>query len=165
MEDMHMTEIRLAAESDVAAIAVIGHITWSATYWFASADYVRTGLDRWWSREALLASMRDTTVLVATDGDEAVGVGNIDLRGETPVIWKLCVLPHAQGTGVGSALMAALLGKAPVGAPVRLQYVEGNERAAAFYATKGFTIVGREAGEQPGWPRSVWVERGSALID
>jgi hypothetical protein len=31
-------------------------------------------------------------VLVAVGGGEVVGVGNIDVRGDVPVIWKLYVL-------------------------------------------------------------------------
>ena len=93
-------------------------------------------------------------------GDQVVGVGNIDLRGDVPIIWKLYVLPSAQASGVGSALLAALLTCVPAGTEaVRLEYLDGNERAAAFYAAKGFTELRREPGEQPGWPDTVWVER------
>jgi GNAT superfamily N-acetyltransferase len=67
------------------------------------------------------------------------------------------VLPRAQGAGVGSALLTALLGAVPDGGRVRLKYVDGNERAAAFYAAKRFADLRREPGERPGWPESVWM--------
>ena len=50
----------------------------------------------------------------------------------------------------------------PGGRRVRLEYVDGNERAAAFYAARGFVELRREPGERPGWPESVWMEHGSA---
>jgi GNAT superfamily N-acetyltransferase len=151
--------VRGATELDVEAIVAVGRLTWPATYAFAGDDYVRSGLEKWWSAAAIRRSLRDTTVLVAeSDVGAVVGVGNIDLRGDVPVIWKLYVLPETQGTGAGSALVAGLLERAP-GRPVRLEYVDGNVRAARFYAGRGFVEVRREAGERPGWPDIVWMER------
>ncbi|GIF21883.1 GNAT superfamily N-acetyltransferase [Actinoplanes tereljensis] len=150
--------IRDAGDGDVEAIVDIGHRTWPATYAFAGHDYVRNGLDTWWSAAAVARSLRDTTVLVAEDDGVLAGVGNIDLRGDVPIIWKLYVLPETQGTGAGSALMACLLSRAP-GRAVRLEYVDGNARAARFYAGRGFTELRREPGEQAGWPEIVWLER------
>jgi GNAT superfamily N-acetyltransferase len=150
-------KIRDAGPGDIDAIIEIGHRTWPATYGFAGDAYVRDGLATWWSAEAIERSLRDTTVLVAAAGDGLLGVGNIDLRGETPIIWKLYVVPESQGTGAGSALIAALLDRAP-GRPVRLEYVDGNDRAAGFYRRRGFTELRREPGGQPGWPDTVWLE-------
>lgn len=156
-------EVRLAVADDVAAIQEIGRKTWPATYSFAGDDYVADGLATWWSAEALQRSLDDTTVLVAVDSGQVVGVGNVDLRAAVPVIWKLYVLPQAQGSGVGSALLTACLNRLPAGTgSVRLEYVDGNEPAAAFYAAKGFTEFRREPGQRPGWPDTVWVERRMA---
>jgi len=99
-------------------------------------------------------------VLVAVDSGQVVGVGNVDLRGTVPIIWKLYVLPQAQRSGVGSALMTALLDRVPAGTgSVQLEYLDGNEPAAAFYAARGFTELRREPAERPGWPDTVWAER------
>ena len=150
--------IREAALGDLPAIRSVGERTWPPTYGFAGGEYVAAGLARWWSDEALRASLRDTTVLVADDGGALVGVGNLDLRGEVPVIWKLYVLPEQHGRGVGSALLDALTELA-AGRPVRLEYMAGNDPAARFYTARGFVEIGREAPERPGWPELVWVER------
>lgn len=156
-------KVRPAVAGDVAAIQEIGRETWPATYSFAGDDYIANGLATWWSSEALLRSLDDTTVLVAVDNSQLVGVGNVDVRGAVPVIWKLYVLPQVQGSGVGSALLTALLNHVPAGTEsVQLEYLDGNERAAAFYAAKGFTEVRREPGERPGWPAAVWVQRRMA---
>jgi len=87
-----------------------------------------------------------------------VATGNIDLRHDVPIVWKLYVVPPAQGTGVGSALIRELLAVAD-GRPVRLEYIDGNDKAAAFYARHGFVEVRREPNDEPGWPAQVWVER------
>jgi GNAT superfamily N-acetyltransferase len=157
-------EVRPAVADDVEAIQDIGRQTWPPTYSFAGADYVANGLATFWSREALLQSLLDTTVLVAVSNGQVVGIGNIDLRRAVPVIWKLYILPHEQGSGVGSALMTALLNRVPAGiGTVQLEYVDGNEKAAAFYTARGFTELRREPGERPGWPDTVWVERQVAV--
>lgn len=71
-------------------------------------------------------------MLVAVDGGQVVGIGNADLRGAVPIIWKLYVLPQVQGSGVGSALLTALLNRDPAGTgSLQLEYLDGNERAAA----------------------------------
>jgi GNAT superfamily N-acetyltransferase len=150
--------IRPAGPDDIPAIITVGQLVWPATYGFAGPAYIDHGLRTWWSAEAVERSLADTTMLLAADGRDVTAVGNIDLRGEFPVIWKLYVVPAAQGTGVGSALMTELLAVAG-DRPVRLEYVDGNDRAARFYAARGFRELRREPGEEPGRPDTVWVER------
>ncbi|MEV4620097.1 GNAT family N-acetyltransferase [Asanoa sp. NPDC049573] len=151
-------EIRKAGPEDVAAIVAIGHETWPAAYGFAGPDYIAHGLATWWTAEATTRSLEATTLLVAEEGDELLGVGNIDPHAEVPVIWRLYVRPGAQGAGAGSALLTALVDEVP-GRPVRLSYLAGNERAARFYARHGFAAHHEEPGERPGWPAQVWLER------
>ncbi|MDG4823848.1 GNAT family N-acetyltransferase [Asanoa sp. WMMD1127] len=151
-------EIRKAGPDDVAAIVAVGHETWPATYAFAGDDYVAHGLATWWSTEATRRAIAETTVLVAAEGDDVLGVGNLDERGPVPIIWRLYVRPAAQGRGAGGALLAALVAAVP-DRPVRLSYLEGNEPAARFYARLGFAELRREPGDRPGWPGQVWLER------
>jgi GNAT superfamily N-acetyltransferase len=131
------------------------------TYAFAGPSYVEHGLRQWWSAEAIERSLENTTVLVAEQDGEVVATGNIDLRPDVPIIWKLYVIPLAQGTGVGSALIRELLAVA-AGRPVRLEYSGGNDKADAFYARHGFTEIGRELSE-PNWPTPFWAEHPGKL--
>ncbi|HWS34831.1 MAG TPA: GNAT family N-acetyltransferase [Actinoplanes sp.] len=151
-------EIREATVADITGIVDIGRATWPETYRFAGPDYIAHGLATWWSPEAVARSLGTTTVLVATGDDGLIATGNIDLRGEVPIIWKLYVRPGAQSAGVGSALIRALLALAP-DRPVRLEHLDGNVRAACFYAGHGFTLLHRRPAGQPGWPDSIWLER------
>lgn len=154
------TVVRPATDEDAAAIEEVGHRTWPATYAFAGQEYVAHGLASWWSQEAVLRSLRDTTCLVAVRDGRVVGMGNVDLRPDVPVVWKLYVLPDQQGAGAGSALLAALVAVAAEGAEaVRLSYVDGNDRAAGFYARQGFVEIGRTAADRPDWPANVLLER------
>lgn len=97
--------IRPARPADIPAIVTIGHQTWPRTYAFAGADYITHGLATWWSTEAVERSLTTTTVLIAENDHGPLGTGNIDLRGPAAIIWKLYVVPEAQGTGAGSALL------------------------------------------------------------
>lgn len=152
--------VREAVAGDVEGIRAVGQACWPDTYAFAGADYIEHGLAVWWSVEAIERSLRETAVVVAVEGDRVVGMGNVDLRGETPTIWKLYVLEEVRGGGVGTALLAALVDRIPAGADgVRLEYADGNDRAARFYARRGFVETGRESGDRPEWPDTVWARR------
>jgi GNAT superfamily N-acetyltransferase len=156
-------EIREAVPGDVAQIVAIGHETWPATYAFAGADYVAYGLATWWSAEATERAIVNTTMLVAAEGDELLGIGNLDLSGDVPIVWRLYVRPAAQGRGVGSALLTALV-EATGGRPVRLAYLAGNDHAARFYARHGFVESHEQPADKPGWPASVWLERPASGV-
>ena len=150
-------EIRAASDRDIAAIRAVGERTWPPTYAFAGAEYVARGLATWWSDEAIRRTLTTTATLVAVLDGEVVGVGNLDLRRDPPTIWKLYVVPAAQGTGAGSALLRELVALAS-GATVTLEYAGGNDRAAGFYARQGFVEARREAPQVDGGPATVWME-------
>ncbi|MBA2953289.1 GNAT family N-acetyltransferase [Nocardioides sp. MAH-18] len=155
-----MVHVRPATVADVDAITAIGHATWPATYDFAGDDYIEHGLTSWWSPAAVERGLRTTTTLVAEVDGQVVGVANVDLRPEVPVIWRLYVLPAQQGAGVGGALLRGLVDAVPADRrAISIEYAAGNDRAAAVYARHGFVEVRREAAEQPGWPEQVWAER------
>lgn len=151
-------KIRDAVHGDVDAIISVGRQTWPATYAFAGPEYIEHGMREWWSAEAIERSLKTTEVLVAEKDNTIVATGNIDLRHDVPIIWKLYVVPAAQGTGVGSALIQKLIAVAGE-SPVRLEYIDGNTKAADFYARHGFIEVRREPNDAPGWPAQIWVER------
>jgi ribosomal protein S18 acetylase RimI-like enzyme len=158
---VRILQVRRATEDDIDAIQRIGQETWPPTYAAFGPDYVADGLRKRWSREATLNTLRNTTVVVAQGPDgQLVGMGNVDLRPDVPVIWKLYVLPDAHGTGVGAALLHSLIDALPAGtAAVRLEYVDGNVRAERFYRKQGFVEFRRDPGEQSGWPQIVWMEK------
>ncbi len=155
---MASLRVRDADVEDVEGIRAVGEACWPDTYAFAGEHYIEHGLASWWSEAAVERSLRDTTVVVAVDDDgRVVGTGNVDLRGQIPTVWKLYVLAETRGTGVGTALLDALVKRIPKSADaLRLEYVTGNDRAARFYARRGFLETGRTPGDHPGWPDTVW---------
>jgi GNAT superfamily N-acetyltransferase len=62
-------------------------------------------------------------------------------------LWYLFIDPTAQGTGVGSALLAAV--EETMGFPLRLRTLAVNERALKFYLRRGFKI-------HSGWVEDGW---------
>lgn len=149
--------VRVATGNDVERVRAIGLATWPSTYAFAGDDFVRHGLATWWSTEAVARGIADTVTLVVESAGDLVGMGNLDLRPDPAVIWKLYVRPEAQGTGVGGALMDALLEALPPDRDaVTIEYLDGNDRAAAFYAPKGFAVTGRSPDETAGFPDQIW---------
>jgi GNAT superfamily N-acetyltransferase len=152
--------VREATHEDVASIRLIGEKTWPATYEFAGEEYIAHGLEAWWSEEAVIRGLETTRTLVAVRDGVVIGVGNLDLREERPIIWKLYVLPDHQGTGAGHALMEALLAQVPPEArEVLLEYTDGNHTAADFYRRHDFTERRRDRPGEAGWPDQVWMVR------
>ena len=150
-------EVRPATAADAAAIERVGRETWPSTYGFAGDEYLTNGLETWWSEEAVLRGIDTTRTFVAEIDGEVIGMGNIDLRPEKPIIWKLYVLPGRQGCGVGHALMTGLLAEASRDSAVLLEYTDGNARATGFYLRHGFVELRRDAPETLRWPAQVWM--------
>jgi GNAT superfamily N-acetyltransferase len=150
--------VRVAAEADLAAIAHVGHRTWHATYEpFAGKDYVARGLARWWSGQALRRGLDHTLVAEDASGT-VVGMASFAPDDDVLIVWKLYVLPEAQGSGAGTALLRKVIADATDRfRAVRLEYVDGNDHAATFYARHGFTYLKRES-DPDGGPDSVWME-------
>jgi GNAT superfamily N-acetyltransferase len=153
--------VRPATAADARAIERVGRATWPSTYAFAGEEYIAHGLASWWSGEAVLRGIKTTQTFVAEVDGEVIGMGNIDLRQDQPVIWKLYVLPSHQGAGAGHALMERLLAEAPSGSEVLLEYSDGNAGAAAFYLRHGFVELRRDEPEVAEWPHQVWMVRRS----
>jgi ribosomal protein S18 acetylase RimI-like enzyme len=157
--------VRPATDEDVPAITAIGHRTWQATYEpFAGADYVAKGLARWWSQDVIRAALGGT--LVAENGaGSVIGMASCSPSDDALIIWKLYVLPEAQGSGAGSALLRRVITDAGHRyRSVRLEYLDGNDRAAGFYARNGFRYLKRES-DPDGGPDSVWLERPTTAED
>jgi ribosomal protein S18 acetylase RimI-like enzyme len=76
---------------------------------------------------------------VAFDGDEAVGIANLAVRGERGWIGGIGVIPSVRRRGVGRALMEALLAEAPP--HVTLEVIEANEPARLLYEQLGFVTT------------------------
>ncbi|MBD5786648.1 GNAT family N-acetyltransferase [Cellulosimicrobium terreum] len=140
--------LRPALPSDAARCALVHHTVWRATY---------TGLitDSFWEKDTLAAReaawMRwlgpdvppgRGDIVVAEVDDEIVGfaIGGpaTAVHEIAPVrdvqLHALNVLPEHHGSGVGQALLDAVV---PAG-PAQLWVVEGNARARRFYARNGF---------------------------
>jgi len=144
--------VRDANVEDVEGIRAVGEACWPDTYAFAGEEYIEHGLASWWSEVTVERSLRDTTVVVAVDEDgRVVGMGNVDLRGEVPTVWKVYVLAETRGTGVGTALLdAAPVRRIPKSADaVRLEYVAGNDQAARFLHPAGLPGDGADARGSP----------------
>ncbi|TQK72778.1 ribosomal protein S18 acetylase RimI-like enzyme [Nocardioides sp. SLBN-35] len=150
--------VRPATPADVDAVVAVGHATWPAVYTpIAGEEYVRRGLAEWWSPEGTAQAIAAGRVLVSESDGHVTGVATYSLDGDVVDLWKLYVVPSAQGTGAGAALLDAVVSGPGAGASaIRLAHLAGNDRARAFYEHHGFSETHRTAGELGG-PDSVWM--------
>ncbi|MCK9794150.1 GNAT family N-acetyltransferase [Isoptericola sp. 4D.3] len=140
--------IRAATPDDAAGCAFVHHTSWVETYsgllpadhWESDTLERRTATwHRWLGGEL--------TVTVAESGGRVVGIAfgreGRAVGGHAPVrdreLWLLYVLAAHHGTGVGQALLDAVL---PPGAPAQLWVAEANPRARRFYERNGFVPDG-----------------------
>ncbi|MFM6850990.1 MAG: GNAT family N-acetyltransferase [Terrabacter sp.] len=153
--------VRGAVGDDLAGVLSVGHRTWLATYEpIAGPEYVAMGLAKWWTSDVVTDSIRKGRTIVATEGDDVVGVATYGPQDDAFVLWKLYVLPGHHGHGIGTRLLEAVVERAIESDQRRitLSYLEGNRQAARFYARHGFVETHRET-PGSGLPESVWMVR------
>ena len=82
---------------------------------------------------------------VAFDGEQPIGTAGALTEGERTDLVSMWVAPEARGTGVGDALVAAVIAEAQVRESnvVALCVSVGNDFAERLYARHGFERTGR----------------------
>ena len=80
----------------------------------------------------------ETTLVAELDG-QIVGFGCWDPKGGIPALY---LLRDAQGYGIGRRLLEAMLERLSDCKQVRLEVLEGNDRAIGFYKHMGFRLDG-----------------------
>ena len=142
--------LRAARPADATAVAQVHHLTWvntlgdllPASFWETHTLEERT---RTWRRWLTLGG--GPSAMLAEVGGEIVGVAYAAparrQHGIAPVrerqLWMLYVLEEHHGTGVGQALLDAVV---PPGEPCQLWVAEDNPRARRFYERNGFALEG-----------------------
>lgn len=140
--------IRPATSDDAPGCAFVHHRSWVETYsallraehWEADTVERRTATWQEWLAGEL-------TVIVAEASGRGVGIAFANAGraiGEHPPVrdrelWLLYVLSAHHGTGVGQALLDAVL---PPGTPAQLWVAKENPRARRFYERNGFLADG-----------------------
>jgi phosphinothricin acetyltransferase len=153
-----MPQIRSATEADFSAITAITNeaIVYSTAVWHVTPTTLEARISWWQDRMA-----RGFPVLVATAGDaEGAGVLGFASYGDfrpfagyaATVEHSIYVDPQAQGRGIGSALLAALIDHAAkAGLHVMVGGIEaGNAASVALHRKAGFVEAGtlREVGRK-----------------
>lgn len=144
--------MRRAKRFDAVVVKAVAEASWRSTY----ANLLRPAtIDRFLSGPYDDANLERRIVehqfLVAVDGDSVVGYVDGVVEPDRILLAAIYVLPQRVGEGIGSRLLVALLATAPH-LPVDALVLQGNERAEAFYARRGFrameSITGALLGEE-----------------
>lgn len=150
----------MATADDLDAVIEVGTKTWRATYPPITGEaYVEQGLARWWTADAVLPSIRDGRVRVAEQDGRIVGMASYALLDDAVMMWKLYVLPEAQRSGVGRALVDAVAGAAEGRPVLRATHLLDNHAAHAAYERMGFHETGRVPSPIDGGPEEMVMER------
>lgn len=143
--------LRVATVADAAAIAAI-HVASRAAYYGERLDPADAARDRepMWRR--LVAE--DGRVTVVAEDEEPTGFLHVRL-GETLELMSIYVLPEMLGRGIGSALHERF-DEIRGGRPAELEVWDGNARAKAFYAARGWRATDRARVGVAGIPFVTW---------
>jgi ribosomal protein S18 acetylase RimI-like enzyme len=142
--------VRTAVAADAEAVGVVGRLAFVRQYegLVDPANYTWAAR-QWYSDEAVLESIElcgtdpAACFLVAERDGEIVGFLQYDEAGPEPELHRIYVALHAQGSGVGGRLIAALHDRLPSTATYVLVVVEGNAAAVRFYQRHGLREAGR----------------------
>jgi ribosomal protein S18 acetylase RimI-like enzyme len=141
--------IRTASERDLPAVRALLVETWHATYDdLYGPERVTEITDEWHSIKALKANLARprSEFLVADDGKTLGGTAFAAASddGKVVTVYRLYVRPAFQRSGLGKALLAEIEESFPEAEKIRLEVVEDNHRAVAFYRASGFIIADRQ---------------------
>lgn len=150
--------VRVATPADVEAVVALGEAVVPHTYGPIDESFAAWQLERWWSADAVRSGFERLPHWVALDGEEVLGVANLGVHDGLPVVWKLYVHPGRHGSGIGTALLGAVEAAAE-GRALTLEYLDGNEQAARFYARRGFVATGRSTFEARPHLDWVWMRK------
>ena len=135
-------EIMLAAVADVLPIAQL------------SRDTIEQGLSWSWTPRRVMRSLKDsaTNVVVARQAGNLGGFAIMKYADDEAHLLLLAVRPTLRRQGLGSALLAWLETTVQVAglASVTLEARADNRGASAFYAARGYSVIGRRDGYYEG---------------
>ena len=139
--------IREASKNDIASIRDIATITWPNAYGtYISMAQLNYMLDMMYSDDSLLDQMNNGhQFYIAEHSSEAIGFASVSKEENNACkLNKLYVLPTAQKTGAGKALLHKAIEYATA-LDANCLYLQVNKQnnAQQFYSKHGFTI--REA--------------------
>lgn len=141
--------IRRATSADLDAVRYVGFSTWPATYGpTCGPSFVVKGLDEWWNPKALAFSLEHGMFFLAEEDGNVVGVSEYGFLEAGVVLWKLYVVPSHHGQGIGSRLLAEVAQVARErGSDLITECEAHNQRAIAFYSSRGFEQTGEQTSE------------------
>lgn len=138
--------IREASAADIPVIQAIAHATWPVAYTgIITTAQIAYMLDLMYGMPALQAQFgpKGHRFLIAERDGTPIGFAGFE-HGHTPArsrLHKLYVLPAAKGTGVGHALLDAVLTEALKAGDDAVELnVNKHNPAKNFYLSHGFTI-------------------------
>lgn len=138
--------IREATTADIPAIRSIAHATWPAAYGgIITPAQIAYMLDLMYSEDALVEqlTMKGHRFLLAEQDGTPIGFAGFEhhFKPGRSRLHKLYVLPAVKGTGVGHALLEAVLMAALKAGDAAVELnVNKHNPAKDFYARHGFTI-------------------------
>ena len=164
-----MLEVRRASADDLDAVRQLLHDTWHATYDATmGVEAVNDITSRRHSEENLTRQLadRDGCFLVGENSSRTIAgqVGEVRKAPDVISLARLYVLPEQQGSGTGTALLAAVTDWAGQETAIELEVETASTAAIGFYHKHGFSAGGQQVqcGGDPAAGSAIVMKRRAA---
>lgn len=151
--------VRPADGNDLDEVVEVGRAAWIAAHGaLFEPELAELLLAKWWTKAAVVPTIRSGRTFVAQLGDDIVGTATHGSDEGRRVIWRLYVLPERRGLGAGRLLLDAVLDRVrELDDAAYLPFYEGTPGAAEFARRHGFVDDHRVS--ETMMPDVVWMRR------
>ena len=138
-----MTErIRKAEQKDISAIQHVAEKSWHHTYKKLIPQKVQEQFIRnAYSDEMMQKRLERSILIVAEEEGEIIGFANGFTNSEKAELSAIYLLPEAQGRGIGTRLLDAVIAELEGYQELCVEVEKGNETGEKFYEARGFNFV------------------------
>lgn len=133
--------IRKATTEDIQMIQGIAKISWNDTYRGLIPEPIQAKfLEKAYSDDFMVKRLQQTLLMVAEVNSDMVGFANAFIDDNAAELSAIYLLPEAQGKGVGTKLLTAIINQLNVN-EISVEVEKGNLVGEKFYEAKGFHVV------------------------
>lgn len=134
--------IRRAEPEDADKIREVARITWKATYKDLIPEAIQEQfLAGAYSDQHMRIRINQTIFFVAEQDGDIIGFANALIKEGCAELSAIYVLPTAQGRGVGSGLLRAIMSRLGDVSQMIAEVEAGNVLGERFYRAKGFKVM------------------------
>ncbi|WP_082220189.1 GNAT family N-acetyltransferase [Domibacillus robiginosus] len=137
----HFPLVRLASTRDIPSVQEVARAAWHRIY---EGLIPRDVQDAFWDQAYepdRLTKRMESLFWVAERGGKVIGFADAVLEKRSAALQAIYLHPDAQGAGIGTWLLYAILNELPKSSSITAEVETGNVSGEQFYMSRGFTCT------------------------